>query len=87
MTYDEALNYIWGTPSPSNDRIVILERLLEALDNPHRGMKVVHIAGTNGKGSTAAMISRILQTAGIKPGFIPLPISAKSTSAYKSTVK
>ena len=73
MTYDEALSYIWGTPSPSNDRIVILERLLSELGNPHKGMKYVHIAGTNGKGSTANFISSILRCAGFKTGLYTSP--------------
>ncbi len=73
MTYDQALDYIWSTPSPSNDRIVILERLLGELGNPHKGMKYVHIAGTNGKGSTAAFISRILRCAGYKTGLYTSP--------------
>ncbi|NLO48085.1 MAG: bifunctional folylpolyglutamate synthase/dihydrofolate synthase [Clostridiales bacterium] len=73
MTYDEALSYIWGTPSPSSDRVIILERLLSELDNPHMGMKYVHIAGTNGKGSTANFISGILRCAGYKTGLYTSP--------------
>ncbi|MFH1361811.1 MAG: bifunctional folylpolyglutamate synthase/dihydrofolate synthase, partial [bacterium] len=40
--------------------------LLEKLNNPHLKFKSIHIAGTNGKGSTAVMISSILKEAGYK---------------------
>ena len=73
MTYNEALDYIWSTPSPSSERLSIFGRLLEELGNPHKGMKYVHIGGTNGKGSTSAMISSILRCAGYKTGLYTSP--------------
>lgn len=42
--------------------------LLDLLDNPHDSFKTVHIAGTNGKGSTAAMLSHILKEEGFRVG-------------------
>ncbi len=47
--------------------------LLAALGNPERGMRVVHIAGTNGKGSTAAFLAQILQEAGYRTGLFTSP--------------
>ncbi len=47
--------------------------LLNHLGNPHRDLKVIHIAGTNGKGSTAAMISSILKEANFKVGLYTSP--------------
>jgi dihydrofolate synthase/folylpolyglutamate synthase len=47
------------------DRISIL---LDRLDDPQRRLKVIHVAGTNGKGSTCAMIASILKEAGFKVG-------------------
>ena len=41
-----------------------MELLLAELGNPHAGRKTVHIAGTKGKGSTAAMVAAILKSAG-----------------------
>lgn len=73
MTYNEALDYIWSTPSPSNERISILNRLLEELGNPHKGMKYIHVGGTNGKGSTCAMLSSILRCAGYRTGLYTSP--------------
>jgi dihydrofolate synthase/folylpolyglutamate synthase len=47
--------------------------LCEALGNPHYQFKSIHIAGTNGKGSTSHMLSAILQTAGYKTGLYTSP--------------
>src|SRR5210317_473244 len=47
--------------------------LAEALDNPHRKFKSIHVAGTNGKGSTSHMIASILQEAGYKVGLYTSP--------------
>ncbi len=50
-----------------------MEALLQPLGNPHLGTKTVHIAGTKGKGSTAAMITQALTTAGYKTGLFTSP--------------
>ena len=47
--------------------------LSEALGNPHRRIPCVHVAGTNGKGSTAAMLDSILRTAGFRAGLYTSP--------------
>ena len=47
--------------------------LLRQCGNPHRGLKTIHIAGTNGKGSTAAMIQAILRGNGLKVGLYTSP--------------
>jgi dihydrofolate synthase/folylpolyglutamate synthase len=52
------------------DRISIL---LDRLDDPQRRLKVIHVAGTNGKGSTCAMIASILKEAGFKVGLYTSP--------------
>src|SRR5919106_3117215 len=49
------------------------ELLLHALNNPERSFKAVQIAGTNGKGSTAAMLDAICRAAGIKTGLYTSP--------------
>lgn len=48
-------------------------KLLEPLGNPHLRPKTVHIAGTKGKGSTAAMIAQVLSAAGYKTGLFTSP--------------
>ena len=47
--------------------------LLEALDNPHKKFKSIHIAGTNGKGSSSHSLASILQEAGYKTGLYTSP--------------
>ena len=47
--------------------------LLGRLGNPHLGLKFVHITGTNGKGSTAAMVSSVLRRAGYRTGLYTSP--------------
>ena len=74
MTTQQALDYIhsvcWKGMMPGLDRITIL---LEKLGNPHKTMKYVHIAGTNGKGSTASMTASILRKAGYCTGLYTSP--------------
>lgn len=48
-------------------------RLSEAMGNPHKNLKCIHIAGTNGKGSTAHTIAAILQSAGYRVGLYTSP--------------
>ena len=48
-------------------------KLLEALGNPHIDMKFVHVAGTNGKGTSAHAIASVLQSAGYKTGLYTSP--------------
>ena len=74
MEYQEALAYIggstWFGAEPGLDRI---RELLEALGRPQDRLKYVHIAGTNGKGSCAAMLSSILKASGYKTGLFTSP--------------
>jgi len=50
-----------------------MNRLSAALGNPHRSITCIHIAGTNGKGSTAHMLASVLQTAGYTVGLYTSP--------------
>lgn len=50
-----------------------IEKLLEYLGNPQEALKFVHVAGTNGKGSTCAYLASILQAAGYKTGLFTSP--------------
>lgn len=74
MDYTEARHILGRLPSlevkPGLERIV---RLLDALDHPERSFKAIHIAGTNGKGSVAAMLSSILVQAGYRVGRFTSP--------------
>ena len=74
MNYEEAISYIQSAPKVSkklgNDA---LKKILNILDNPQDKLKFVHIAGTNGKGSTAAMINSVLCKSKIKTGLFTSP--------------
>jgi len=74
MTYDEALAFIHGaTRVGARDGFARMERILEIIGNPHHKLKFVHVAGTNGKGSTATMTANILTKAGYKTGLFVSP--------------
>ncbi|KHD38527.1 folylpolyglutamate synthase [Clostridium acetobutylicum] len=74
MNYEEAINYIHGSLKFGiNLGLERILRLLEILGNPHKKIKCIHVAGTNGKGSTTAMISQILIEAGYRVGMYTSP--------------
>ena len=50
-----------------------ITKLMDALHNPHRNFRSVHVAGTNGKGSTAALISSVLRATGLRVGLFTSP--------------
>lgn len=74
MNYNEALEFIHSRmkfgSQPGMERITAL---CEAFDNPQDKLKFVHVAGTNGKGSTCTMISNMLVAAGYKVGLFTSP--------------
>ena len=74
MTMTEALDYIassgWQTRTPGLHRITAL---MDAVGRPQDRLRFIHIAGTNGKGSTAAMLEAILRAAGYRTGFFTSP--------------
>lgn len=80
--YQQALDYLYSfidyeTMSQPRDAshfdLRRMDELLVRLDNPHLKARTVHIAGTKGKGSTAAMIASVLSTAGYKTGLYTSP--------------
>jgi dihydrofolate synthase/folylpolyglutamate synthase len=84
ITYPEALKYIYDL-----DKYGIklglknIEYLLFLLGNPHQKLNIIHIAGTNGKGSTCSLISSILQSAGFKVGLYTSPHLVDFTERMK----
>ncbi len=81
MTYSETIDYLFGrlpmfhrigaaALKPGLDNII---NLCNQLGNPQNQLKSIHIAGTNGKGSTANMLSSVLQEAGYKVGLFTSP--------------
>lgn len=81
MNYQQTLDYLYsqlpmftrdGASAFKKDLTNTLQ-LCKRLDDPHKKFKSVHIAGTNGKGSTSHMLAAILQTAGYKTGLYTSP--------------
>ncbi len=74
MTKDEALSFIHGALKfGSVLGLESIKRLMEYLDNPHKGQKFIHVAGTNGKGSVCSMLSEILMASGYNVGLYTSP--------------
>ncbi|MDR0445663.1 MAG: bifunctional folylpolyglutamate synthase/dihydrofolate synthase [Oscillospiraceae bacterium] len=74
MSIQSTLEYIhsvkWQGAKPGLERT---RELLRKLDNPEKSLKFIHVAGTNGKGSTAAMMASVLRAAGFKTGLYTSP--------------
>ncbi|MEK7217008.1 MAG: folylpolyglutamate synthase/dihydrofolate synthase family protein, partial [Chloroflexota bacterium] len=81
MTYDQALAYLYSfadferhdSRDAAHFDLRRVHYLLDRLGNPHLGRLTVHIAGTKGKGSTAAFLAAVLQTAGYRTGLLTSP--------------
>jgi len=90
-TYEETLNYLYqtlpvfqriGAAAYKNDLTNTI-RLCESIDNPQDKFKSIHVAGTNGKGSSSHMLAAILQSAGYKTGLYTSPHLKEFTERIK----
>ena len=74
MTGIEAIEYIhsmvWDRKATGYEHA---KELLTRMGNPEKQLKFVHVGGTNGKGSTSAMLASIMQKAGYKTGLYTSP--------------
>ncbi|MBE6064796.1 bifunctional folylpolyglutamate synthase/dihydrofolate synthase [Clostridium cochlearium] len=74
MNYTEAIEYIQNTSKYGNNTgTKRVEKILDILGNPHKDLKCIHIAGTNGKGSITSMITSILIESGYRVGMYTSP--------------
>jgi dihydrofolate synthase/folylpolyglutamate synthase len=80
MTYEQAIRYWFGrvnyeqrSPAPSDLKLDRTRALLHLLDNPQERLRIIHVAGSKGKGSTSAMLAAILQRAGYRTGLFTSP--------------
>jgi dihydrofolate synthase/folylpolyglutamate synthase len=80
--YQERLDYLYsrlnyerrGMPrAPRELRLSRMRRLLRRLDDPHDGLRIIHVTGTKGKGSTAAMLAYSLTASGVRTGLFCSP--------------
>ncbi len=84
MTYEEAVRYIEEIPKfTKKTALSHTERLLDELGHPEEGMKIFHVAGTNGKGSVCAYIRSMLMAGGYRTGFFTSPHLVKITERFQ----
>ena len=84
-SYTETLDYIFNLRGGEIDlKLHRVERALEIFDHPERSYPSFHIAGTNGKGSTAAMLYRILTAAGYRAALYTSPHVASFTERIRA---
>jgi dihydrofolate synthase / folylpolyglutamate synthase len=91
MTYQETINYLYhrlpafhrvGAAAMKSGLQNIIA-LCEALGNPHQKFRSIHVAGTNGKGSTSHLLSAVLQSAGYRVGLHTSPHLKSFTERFK----
>ena len=74
MNYEEAVAYIEETPKfTTKNKLSHTKECLGRLGNPEKKFKVIHVAGTNGKGSTCAFLTSIFREAGYSCGLFTSP--------------
>lgn len=84
MNYQEALEYIHGTLRfGSKLGLHNMQVLLGLMGDPHKKLKYVHVAGTNGKGSIVSFLSSILMEAGYKVGIFTSPYIQRFSERIK----
>ncbi|MBS1873832.1 MAG: bifunctional folylpolyglutamate synthase/dihydrofolate synthase [Acidobacteria bacterium] len=86
MNYPESVRFLYALGNEIKTAKFGLERirtLLEALGHPERACRFVHVAGTNGKGSTSAMIEAALRAAGERTGLYTSPHLAEPTERVR----
>lgn len=77
MSYPDSVQYLYslGNEIKAGAKLGLerMQHLLAGLSNPERSQRFVHVAGTNGKGSTSAMIASALQASGLRTGLYTSP--------------
>jgi dihydrofolate synthase/folylpolyglutamate synthase len=80
MTFEEAIRFWFGrvnfeqrSPLPSDLKLDRMRTLLDQLGNPQDALRIIHVAGSKGKGSISAMLASILGCAGYRTGLFTSP--------------
>lgn len=71
--YDEIMEYIHNSPKGTALGLYSIGKILGHMSNPEKKLKIIHVGGTNGKGSTCTFIAEILQEMGYKVGLYTSP--------------
>ena len=84
FTYEEAVQYIEDIPKfTKKNKLEHTRQCLDLLGSPDEGKKIIHVAGTNGKGSVCAFISTMLEAGGYKYGLFTSPHLVKINERFQ----
>ena len=84
FTYDEAVNYIEDIPKfTTKNKLEHTRKCLDMLGSPDKDRKIIHVAGTNGKGSVCAFLSAMLETHGFRCGLFTSPHLVKINERFQ----
>ncbi len=84
MNYQESIHYLYGlTKEGIKLGLENINKILELLGSPQQNFRSIHIAGTNGKGSTASMIASMLNTLGYRVGLFTSPHLVRFTERIR----
>lgn len=82
--YRDSIDYLYGLQKYGiKFGLNSTESILERLDNPHRKLRCIHVGGTNGKGSTAAILSSVLTRHGFRVGLYTSPHLVRFTERFR----
>lgn len=75
MNYYQALKHLETVSYSKGTKLGLgrIKKILNSFNNPYKNLKIIHIAGTNGKGSTAVYLARLLESSGYKVGLYTSP--------------
>ena len=84
MTYKETVDYIYSVPKfTTKNKLENTIEMMERLGRPERHMKLIHVAGTNGKGSVCAFLSSMLSAGGKRTGLFISPHLIKINERFQ----
>ena len=86
MTYPDSVRYLYALGNELKTAKLGLERmqvLAQALGSPEKAYRIIHVAGTNGKGSTCAMLESALRASGLRTGLFTSPHLVEPTERIR----
>ncbi len=84
LTYSDFLKKLFSIKRfGKTPNLLVMEEIFKKVDNPHTKLKFIHVAGTNGKGSTCSYISSVLMKKGYKTGMFTSPFIHRFNERFK----